>query len=441
MIVNALGYPFLKLPSSIDALKLFRKIVFRRVDATQCLHLSWLGSRKSFIRQMSAQCGAPFYTQVFRLFPSTRRTHTKSTFGCRECKRRKQKCSEEKPTCQSCAKRHMSCIYPAQMRRKARHINEPGSIHPSACKAVAPSIPTSIGAKRSGRFDQEDMQLWHHFITCTALTFSSPWQDRVPAVAIAHDFLMHGILAISALHLAYLCPSQQDRYHFVSAHHQVLAMSDFQLVMSAITPENCNAVFAFSTLLLIHGLIPQSDEQSKLPGTPGQGLKRVSAWVVLLRGCIALYLSAQACIESGPLGALADFHVPKAPTDNVNDRKLCRLSQHLLTDPLVLRTSSEDELETYRACIYQLRLTAAASCTANALLDYKAVMLAWAARMPDHFARLFHEHRPPALIIMSHFCMLLKRSEALWFMEGHPSAMLNGLRLELRLEWHRYLEL
>lgn len=390
---------------------------------------------------MSKQSGAASHIQVFRLFPSSRRSHTKSTFGCRECKRRKQKCSEEKPSCQICAKRRLDCVYPAQTTRKARHLNEPGSIRPSTWKAVCPSMPESIGAKGSGCFHQDDMQLWHHFITCTALTFSTPWKDGVPAVAVAHDFLMHGILAISALHLAYLFPSQQDRYHYVSAHHQVLAMSDFQLVMSAITPENCNAVFAFSTLLLVHGLIPQSNEQSKMSGSPGQGLKRVSAWVVLLRGCTAVYLSAQVFIQSGPLGALADFHVPEAPTDNANDRKLCRLSQHLLTDPLVLQSSSEDELETYRACIHQLRLTAAASCTADPLLDYKAVMLAWAARMPDRFARLFHEHRPPALIIMSHFCMLLKSSEALWFMEGHPSAMLNGLKLELPPEWHRYLEL
>lgn len=383
----------------------------------------------------------PPHIQIFRLFPSTRRTHTKSKSGCFECKRRKQKCSEHKPRCLGCVKRGVNCVYAAQARTKIRHSNSAESLQPSTGKEGRLIIPPSIDAQGSGCFDQDDMLLWHHFITCTASTFSDPWKVEVPSLAVSHHFLMQGILATAALHLAYFRPSQKSSYLYTSARHQGLAMRDFQLIMPAITPENCNAVFAFSTLLVVHSLTSQFNEQQNSPSSPNQGLESIGAWIALLRGCTTVYLSARASIRSGPFRRVAEFHVPETPSDDADDRSLCRLSRNLLTDSEMIQVSSEDEIETYRRCIHQLRLTAAASCTADPLLDYRAIMFCWATRIPGDFLRLFNERRPPALVIMGYAWMLLKRGDGLWFMEGQPEAMLESLRAELSPKWQRYLEL
>lgn len=388
---------------------------------------------------MSQQERAPSHIQIFRLFPLARRAHTKSKGGCCECKRRRQKCSEEKPTCFGCSKRHLPCVYPAQTNGTTKLSKKKATVRLSAL--VGSPVCSRTGPKSLGYFDKDDMLLWHHFITCTALTFSAPWKTEIPVISGHHDFLMHGILATAALHLAYLHPSQKSRYLYVSAHHQDLAMGDFQLAMSDITPENCNAVFAFSTLLVVFILTSQSYDDTGLPGNTVQGVQNFATWVVFLRGCISVYLSARPCIESGPLSSLADFLRPEAPTDDTEDRGLCQLSGDLLTDFSVLQSSSEDEIETYRASIFQLRLAVAASCTVDPLLNFKAMIFAWPIRIPELFIQLLNDHRHPALIIMSHFCMLLKRCETLWFMGGRPGAMLESLRLELAPEWHRYLNI
>ncbi|KAK5053801.1 hypothetical protein LTR84_001763 [Exophiala bonariae] len=321
-----------------------------------------------------------------------------------------------------------------------KYPNRAESIQPLPWKEAG--LPPSIAAHGVGQFDQDDMLLWHHFITCTSSTFSDPWTVDIPAVAISHHFLMQGILATAALHLAYLQPPHSSRYLYTSARHQDLAMKGFQLVMPAVTPENCNAVFAFSTLLLVHTLTSQFNEYSSSPPRPGQDLESIRAWIVLLRGCTTVYLSARTSLEAGPFGRrLAEFRVPEVPTDNAYDKRLRRISQTLLTDVEVMEMSSEDEMDTYRASIHQLRLTSAASCNADPLLDYRAIMIVWATRLPDQFLRLFNDRRPPALVIMSYACMLLKRGEGLWFMEGRIDTMLNSLRAELSPEWHWYLDL
>ena len=34
------------------------------------------------------------------------------------------------------------------------------------------------------------------------------WSEHIPAEAVKHPFLMHGLLALSALHVAFLRPSE-----------------------------------------------------------------------------------------------------------------------------------------------------------------------------------------------------------------------------------------
>src|ERR1700691_3252940 len=69
--------------------------------------------------------------------------------------------------------------------------------------SISWSSASSTGEKRIGHFDMEDMNLWHHFTRHTAATISIPWQDELPAIALTCDYLIHGILAMGALHLAY----------------------------------------------------------------------------------------------------------------------------------------------------------------------------------------------------------------------------------------------
>ena len=112
----------------------------------------------------------------------------------------------------------------------------------------------------------------HHFSTSSFATLSVKadrqeiWRVVVPKVAYSCDFLMHGLLAFSALHLASLKPENAFTYTEVAAMHQNIGLGSFRTALTNITDENCNAVFAFSSLVVGYALtLPIRNGNNTLP--------------------------------------------------------------------------------------------------------------------------------------------------------------------------------
>lgn len=195
-----------------------------------------------------------------------RKTHTKSRYGCDNCRRRRVKCDEQGPPCTNCILRRLdNCTYsrvlPASLLANARRASEstltasagaqsqshagsstghvlpsPGQpgpslngppvpsspglsvdasaansinlpIHPAASAGVGIGIPSPSVGVSSGA-NVEALELMHQF---TAETYQSlcvseseipTWQLLVPRLALQHRYLMHGILALASLHIA-----------------------------------------------------------------------------------------------------------------------------------------------------------------------------------------------------------------------------------------------
>lgn len=115
-----------------------------------------------------------------------------------------------------------------------------------------------------------DLELLHHFTTSTCRTFSTDatradrqrlWQVEVPRQAFAHVFLLHQILAIAASHLAHLHPRSRRAYSLRASHHQSLALQGMRAALAHISPANCHALFAASSLLFIASLAALSAPQ------------------------------------------------------------------------------------------------------------------------------------------------------------------------------------
>lgn len=96
----------------------------------------------------------------------------------------------------------------------------------------------------------------HHYSTLTYATLSRKadmqriWQVVIPQEGYAHEFLMRGILAVSALHIAHLSPEKSSIFSEISSYHQDIALKEFRATLSNITTHNRVAVFAFATLLI-----------------------------------------------------------------------------------------------------------------------------------------------------------------------------------------------
>lgn len=72
---------------------------------------------------------------------ASRRGHLKSRLGCFNCKRRRVKCNELRPSCSSCSRLGLSCVYPTS--------------------------PTASGSVRANPsvLSLEDLRFYHRFLT------------------------------------------------------------------------------------------------------------------------------------------------------------------------------------------------------------------------------------------------------------------------------------
>ena len=84
--------------------------------------------------------------------------------------------------------------------------------------------------------------------------FQEMWQTVAVNEAMSNPFLMHGILALSALHLASESrdrPEKSRDHRAAALRHHDQAIALFRPVLSKITSHNCHTIFAFSALLVI----------------------------------------------------------------------------------------------------------------------------------------------------------------------------------------------
>jgi hypothetical protein len=313
---------------------------------------------------------------------------------------------------------------------------------------LTPAIPAD-SQKRIMNFDMEDMALWHQFIKSTAATMSDPWKDELPKLALSCDYLMHGILATGALHLGYLSsdPKEKERYTYLASQHQDLALGPFQQAMSTIKPQNASHLFAFSILLTAFNFASYRSPENLFPFSDSTSYQGLSNWMVCLRGCSSIVYAAIPHVEAGPLGflvtrgrqierALSSGALP----DPEVDKSLSLLAERALKLPVIESTTTIEEMEAYADAIKRLRAMLAAGSQGLELSLRKAATSIWAGGVSETFIRLLSEKRPPTLIIMAHYCLLLKSCEECWYMERRSYHLFESIQQDLSEEWAIYVE-
>ncbi|KUJ13479.1 uncharacterized protein LY89DRAFT_158747 [Mollisia scopiformis] len=399
----------------------------------------------------------------------TRRTHQKSRAGCFECKYRKVKCNEARPVCSGCTKWEVRCEYPcarkseskikhqknmAILRRQLsassdRELTYEGNGSPTSGNSLLP-VPAYEPQlnKPIGYFDVNDMHLWHHFIKSTASTLYNPWLTELPHEALHCDYLMHGILATSAVHLAHLHSDQKDKYNLLACQHQDLALGPFQKAFAEMDPENCVNLFAFSTLLHLFSFVSDWAPKSPLPATyQPPSLQSLSQWIFCIRGCSLIVFQARPAIEASPFGRLIDkgkalqrsleMGALLSPAD---DESLTRVKDVALDLPETKRITTVEEMEAYEDAIFRLRNLLAGTNEADDPVMRRAATYIWPVWVSETYVRLLAEKKPPALIILAHYCLLLMKAAGVWFLEARLTGLFNCILEELGEEWWSYIE-
>lgn len=240
----------------------------------------------------------------------------KSRRGCIRCKQRRVKCDEEAP-CGNCIRRNEECSL----------------LEPSPSSSEVPREP---GVPADTEEWLADLELMHHYGSSTADIGASMrpdvrdiWRQYVPQQALKHPFLMHGILALSALHLAYLQQYKAPRYLRLSDKHQALALKQFRSILAAdINEDVSDALFALSATISVCSMARACAQAELTPGEPkAMTMEDVSEYFFLTRGVRDVIHVTYDRVSTGPLSKLFDAHrMPEGTIVTLPDEVLQQFS-------------------------------------------------------------------------------------------------------------------
>lgn len=240
------------------------------------------------------------------------------------------------------------------------------------------------------------------------------------------------MLALTSLHMAYLHPTEAKEYEKRAAHHQSLALPLFRSALTNVTESSSHALYACGHLVIKYSFAsPQSRRNlifSPAVGTP-------SEFIGLLRGAFTMHGYAETWLSNGPLGFCLEKPLDENPdfSQNPDDSYLAQLLYLLLAD------SSEDS-NLCCAALNSLRRLLAMAATPGQTVTIKTLTYSWPVQVPQKYITLISERKPKALIVLAHYCVMLKMLDSFWFMEGCAARILEQCRQNLESQWHRYIE-
>lgn len=278
-----------------------------------------------------------------------------------------------------------------------------------------------------------DLELMHNYSTVSYKTITDRealqdvWQTSVPKEALRHPFLMHGLLALSALHLLDLNEHGNHRQHYVdlATSHQSMALALFRKELNAITPSNCRAMFAFSSIAAVLGLaFTQTTGAEPLPL-----IDEILQIFNLLRGIHEVIQAASEWIDK-----IADFLPPHVGVDppSVPKEVLENIAALRTLNADVERTGlSDEEKEACDQAIAELL------ATFDRIYSDVGPLIAfrWPVLINPLYISLLRDRHPMALVILAHYCVPLHSVRNFWWLKSWGYQLLETIYHQLDASW------
>nr|XP_035341511.1 uncharacterized protein TRUGW13939_02424 [Talaromyces rugulosus]QKX55332.1 hypothetical protein TRUGW13939_02424 [Talaromyces rugulosus] len=301
--------------------------------------------------------------------------------------------------------------------------------------------------QRQYELDYIGTSILEHYFDATYKTFVTNhsteqiWLDIVPTLAYDNPFLLHGILACTSLHMAYIFPAHRHIYNLQACSHQSTALPLFRFAIDHPTEQNCDSIVVFAHLLVIYSFASDTDSSNYslfLVDDDSNGNVKnclaIPQWLHFIRAGCSMLCDVWDKVENGPVSALAATWEDEIV---VHDKSLPYMKHFLALIPGDSSWSSES-ISTYRNAATSL-------AESFAYLDSKDmessittwnVLGAWPLRIEDAYVDLLHERHPGALVLLAYYCIILKKLEKFWYFEGRAVKLISSIAGVLDERWH-----
>jgi hypothetical protein len=400
-----------------------------------------------------------------------RRTHTKSRFGCRNCKRRHVRCDETPGGCLKCKSHGIDCDYDVGGRLTSAtaisvavtddassslimsEVSTPSSFTTRLLASEYTSItPSTLPVQRSPECHSLSAEtILHHFYTTTAVTCGSPASQAVHRSAVVNaavqtPFLMYALLGLAAAHLRYLTPQalvvSRSRLKVLECYYWAEAFDGFRAELagsdksrslvatkcSNVTRENMDQLLSTLMLVSMHQFSYRDYRHTE--GDPAE-LSFVWRYDRTEREAALKWLGIEAGFK-GLLGAMApwlneSFWLPIMRRVDVEDE--VDLDGWLTGSVLPIKSLDSTERRLAEVCgitspsggsnDYYTNVETLIWCRSFRPIgpEHFNQMIAFVGRTTPAFRELLLQRETPALLILVHWLQLMHGIGQWWIVE------------------------
>jgi hypothetical protein len=237
------------------------------------------------------------------------------------------------------------------------------------------------------------------------------YRIETPKFAFSHEFVMHGLMAVSALHLAYLRQERRDYYlAYAKAQHEAGLRAATGLIAS-LNEDNCVPLWIFSILCTVFATArPRKSGDFVIIGENGE-----ADWFAVVRGCRAILESSPDSLINSPFGSMFQSGIARGKlreNATLETDFLLPLCQNIADSSLDVET-----LAIYNKAIDELRKCYAVMYGTTTKPELSDVFR-WLWHAPVEYFQFLRQKTPVSLSILAYFAVLVHPFSSYWWLEG-----------------------
>ncbi|KAF4446541.1 Sterol uptake control protein 2 [Fusarium austroafricanum] len=287
-----------------------------------------------------------------------------------------------------------------------------------------PSLPLNV----------DDLRLYHHYITVSSLTFGDDimWCDKVPRLAFDNHYVLHLMLALSALHLARVRAIEAIKYEQLAEQHYSIALPHVTNLLPQIKRENCSALYIATVLICNYAFAKPPKEGHLLVQNSGTE----TAWWNLFRGVrFVIETMGLPAIFSGPIGPFPPENTSNVPPP-VGREGYLAWEKPLAELRTMIHNSQSSGLpnlvEIYEALVFCFGDVFGTAEHPQSITHGKMhVVMRWLWFLEDDFTKQVEKLNPQVLVLLAYFSVLVQTLECFWYMRGWGYRILESITEQL----------
>lgn len=349
-----------------------------------------------------------------------RKRYHKVRGACLICKRRKVRCSLERPVCYNCNRLARLCAYSDQtnLQSSVSSPSETGTFQPNSTLEI---------------------ELMHHYTAFTSLaisnnpTLTALWRDVVPTIAFRHQFLLQGMFAAAAQHKLHGDASTTPELVEAATHYYQEALSTYIHQLHDINEDNCQALFCFSQLIV--GLSYSRlilNAHSIIPGMIGI--------LELLRGTLTVAQKASPWLNASVLEPMMNnfpaIIIAQPSATDPRTIALMALSERIASDDSSTSNTRKDDIKILESTI---RLVHALLLSDPKSQDAMNKIIGLPVWLDARVASLLKVGDQGALAVLAFYGAALARVDDVWFFADVGRSLVHAVAATVTDSWARHL--